>query len=261
MDEVINWLMSPKPYLCLATAAVSLAAWIALRRFIKKVLAKSDRTSGLATVLLNIARYVILILCVLVILQVNGINVSSAIAGLGIASVIVGLALQDPLRDIIMGINIINENFFRVGDVIKVGDHVGRVTNLSLRSTKLVNSDDGYEVRLCNRNIDTIYKFSDMVVLDIPLSYNESREKVKETFKIITSEISSWKEVKKVDFLGIQDYRDSAIIYRLKIYVPVQLRMDIRRRALQKVDEVLINNSIAIPFPQLDVHMDKIEKV
>ena len=67
--------------------------------------------------------------------------------------------------------------------------------------------------------------------------------------------------MKKVDFLGIQDYRDSAIIYRLKIYVPVQLRMDIRRRALQKVDEILINNSIAIPFPQLDVHMDKKEKV
>ena len=257
MDEIVNWILSPKPYMCLATVLLSLIAWIAIRRFVKRIAGKTDKQTGAISIILNFIKYFIIVICILILLQLNGIDVTSAIAGLGIASVIVGLALQDALKDFIMGVNIISEGFFQVGDIIKVGDYVGRVTSMSLKSTRLVNAEEGYEVRICNRNIDRVYRYNDVLYMDFPLSYGESPDKVKLVFEEIVKEISSWKEVKKAEFLGIQEYNDSSISYRLRLMVPPQKRAEMKRCTLQKVDEMLRKNDIPIPFPQLDVHTDK----
>lgn len=257
MEAIIDWILSPKPYLCLAAVIISFVAWIAIRRFVRKIIGKSDKKNGVVSIILNIVKYFLITLCILVVLQINGIDVTSAIAGLGIASVIVGLALQDALKDIIMGVNIISEDFFRIGDVVKFGDFSGKITSLTLKSTHIVNSEDGYEVHVCNRNIDKVLVYNGTFNLDIPLSYHESPEKIKSVFDEITKEIAAWKEVKKVEYMGIQEYQDSSILYRLRIIVSPSNRMMIRRRALAKVDETLRNSDIAIPFPQLDVHMDE----
>ena len=55
------------------------------------------------------------IIATLFVLQLLGFNVSSVIAGVGIVSAIVGLSLQDALKDIIMGFNIIIDSYFSVG--------------------------------------------------------------------------------------------------------------------------------------------------
>lgn len=81
----------------------------------------------------NIINYLIIIVAILFILQLFGVNVSSIIAGLGVASVIAGLALQDALKDIIMGFNIIVDNYYSVGDVIKIGDFEGKVIELGVK--------------------------------------------------------------------------------------------------------------------------------
>ncbi|MBO7565100.1 MAG: mechanosensitive ion channel family protein [Clostridiales bacterium] len=256
MDEIVNWLLSPKPYLCIVIVIVVLVIWIATRRFVRKIIGKSEKKDAFAAVVLNIIKYSLAILCVLLVLQINGINVTSAIAGLGIASVIVGLALQDALKDIIMGVNILSENFFRIGDVVKIGDHVGKVSNMTLKSTRIVNGEEGYEVRICNRNIDKVFIYSDILCLDIPLSYEEDTEKIDTVFNEIVSEISSWKEVRKAEFLGLQDYQDSSKLFRLRINCAPQNRAGVRRRALKTIDSALSRNDISIPFPQIDVHTD-----
>lgn len=257
MDEIINWLISPKPYLCLATVVVALIVWFALRRFINKVFDKNDRKNGIVSILVNVVRYFLIILCVLVILQINGINVTSAIAGLGIASVIVGLALQDALKDIIMGFNIISENFFRVGDIIKIDNYSGRVESMSLKSTHIVNGEEGYEMHICNRNIDKVCRITDVLPIEIPISYDESRDKIKSVFDEIVKEISTWKEIRKAEFLGLQEYSDSCMIYRMRLNVAPTQRVAIRRKVLKKIDDTLQKNGISIPYPQMDVHLDK----
>ncbi|MBO4687345.1 MAG: mechanosensitive ion channel family protein [Clostridiales bacterium] len=257
MEQILNWIFSPKPYICLAVVLVCLLLWCAVRRFVRKVIAQGDKKSGVAAILLNVTKYFLFALCVLVILQVNGINVSSAIAGLGIAGAIVGLALQDALKDIIMGVNIISEEFFHPGDIIKIGEYSGKVTNLSLKSTQLVNNEEGYEIRICNRNIDKVLVYNEVMVLDIPLSYGESADAVKSAFELITSDIAAWKDVKKVEYLGLQAYQDSSVLYRLRLTVSPVNRATVKRRALQKVDATLRERGISIPFPQLDVHLDK----
>ncbi len=74
----------------------------------------------------SIINYAVLLILVVIILQVNGVNISSVVAGVGIVSVTIGLALQDALKDIIMGLNILIDNYFHVGDTLKVGDFEGK---------------------------------------------------------------------------------------------------------------------------------------
>ena len=156
-----------------------------------------------------------------------------------------------------MGVNIISEEFFRIGDVIKVDNYVGRVSSMSLKSTRIVNAEDGYEVRICNRNIDRVFRYNDIMVIDIPLAYEESPDKIRSVFDEAVKEISSWKDVKKVEFLGLQEFQDSSICYRLRIMVPPIKRADTKRHALKTIDDLFRQNGISIPFPQLDVHTDK----
>lgn len=254
MEQVMKWLLSPKPYICIAVAAISMIIWFMVKRFVRKVTGGSDKKDAFASIILNIIKYSLAICCTLVILQVNGINVSSAITGLGIASVIVGLALQDALKDIIMGVNIISENFFRIGDIVKIGDHTGRVTNMTLKSTRLVNNEEGYEVRICNRNIDKVVLYNEIQFIDVPISYDEDAETVKSAFDEVVHAAGELKEVRKIEFLGLQEYQDSCKLYRIRFSSAPTKRVDTRRNVLKTIDTTLSAKGIHIPYPQLDVH-------
>ena len=48
-----------------------------------------------------------IIVVILTVLQLLGINVSSMLAGVGIASIVIGFALQDALKDIFRGLEIV----------------------------------------------------------------------------------------------------------------------------------------------------------
>ena len=51
---------------------------------------------------------ILVAILVLIILQLLGINVSSMLASVGVVSIIIGFALQDALKDIIRGFEIIS---------------------------------------------------------------------------------------------------------------------------------------------------------
>ena len=65
------------------------------------------------TVSYDVLKVLVILCVVLTILQINGVNVTSMIAGLGIASAIIGLAFQDLLKDVITGVHIVTDNFFQ----------------------------------------------------------------------------------------------------------------------------------------------------
>lgn len=149
----------------------------------------------------HIINYVIIIIAFLFILQLLGFNVSSLIAGLGVVSVIAGLALQDALKDIIMGFNIIVDNYFSVGDIIKIGDVEGKVIELGVKSTKLkdVNNDNIFVI--ANRNISQSLRLSDQLVVDVPVSYDEPTEKIEKLIDIMVKQISQCPNIKSAKYL------------------------------------------------------------
>jgi small-conductance mechanosensitive channel len=74
---------------------------------------------------------------ILVALQNVGVNVSAFITGLGIGGVAVALALQSILSDLFASLSIVFDKPFVVGDLIAVGDDVGTVERIGLKTSRI----------------------------------------------------------------------------------------------------------------------------
>lgn len=85
---------------------------------------------------------VIVYLVALVLLLWNfDVDITGVLAGLGVGALIIGFAVRDILENWVSGILMIGGHVFRVGDVIRVGDLQGVVTDMSLRTTTLKTYD------------------------------------------------------------------------------------------------------------------------
>lgn len=82
-------------------------------------------------------RFFVLLMGVIIILQNNGYNVASLIAGLGIGGLAVALAAKDTLANFFGSITIFVDKPFRIGDWIKVGNVEGTVEEVGFRSTRI----------------------------------------------------------------------------------------------------------------------------
>lgn len=70
-----------------------------------------------------------------------GVNPTAALAGLGVGGIAVALAAQKTLENVIAGISLIADQAVRVGDNLKLGDIVGTVEDVGLRSTRIRTLD------------------------------------------------------------------------------------------------------------------------
>ena len=176
----------------------------------------------------HIINYIIIIIATLFVLQLLGFNVSSVIAGVGIVSAIVGLSLQDALKDIIMGFNIIIDSYFSVGDVIKIDDVEGKVVKA--------------------------LRLSEQLIIDIPIPYEEKTDKIETIIDKIVLQIKENKEIRDAKYLGINEFADSAVIYRVMIWCQPEQKLPLKRYALRIVKTTLDENNITIPYTQIDIH-------
>lgn len=260
MDEFIEYISSPRFIVSALTVLITLIIWIIINKLYKRFenynnsSDLSDKKSSIVKGIFIVIRCILIVLCVLLVLQINGVNVSSVIAGLGIVSAVVGLALQDFLKDVIMGINIMTDHFFSVGDIIKYKDTEGEVVSFTLKATKIRSLYDDSILTVSNRNISEIVKSSGEVIIDIPVSYEEESEKVDKFFEKISKNIRKAEDVDNFEYKGLQEYADSAVIYRFMLYCNPLNKANIRRSVLKIINTELRKADIKIPYNQLDVH-------
>jgi small-conductance mechanosensitive channel len=74
---------------------------------------------------------------VLLALHNTGVNIAALVAGLGIGGIAVALALQNILADVFSSIAIILDKPYQVGDFIAVGDSMGTVERIGLKTTRI----------------------------------------------------------------------------------------------------------------------------
>ena len=129
----------------LGAVLIALIGWWAARlseRLTQRALAASQIDPTVAGFLSSLARYAVLIVALLVVLQVIGIQATSLVAVLGAASLAIGLALQGTLTNMAAGIMLLLFRPFRVGDSIEVAGKSGTVRNLNLFVTELAGGDN-----------------------------------------------------------------------------------------------------------------------
>lgn len=260
MESFKAFLLSPKFFLSVITIVICFVVWFLIKRFTRRLLKKDSvygkrETNVRYTV--NLFKYLIFIFGVVVVLQLNGINVTSLVAGLGIAGIIVGFALQDILKDLIMGTTIVWDEFFSVGDVIRYGDIEGKVIRFNMKVTTIKDINTGSIFTVSNRNISEIEIISDWFDMDLPSPYEEPAEKMRDVMKLICCKIEKLDDITSCEFLGTNEFADSSINYRIRLHCSPEIRNAIRRKALSVVQDIYQENKISIPFPQIDIHMKK----
>jgi MscS family membrane protein len=83
----------------------------------------------------------ILVLVVLIVLSTLGVNVTAALAGLGIGGLAIGLGAQKTFENLLGGISILSDRALQIGDACRIGDQVGTVEDIGLRSTRIRTQD------------------------------------------------------------------------------------------------------------------------
>jgi MscS family membrane protein len=116
--------------------------WAVLHRILTGVRQRAiyRGQTGIGTLMIlgeRILKVCVFILAILVILQVLGFNLTTALAGLGIGGIAIAFAAQKTLENVFAGVSVLGDEVIRVGDVCRIGDRIGTVEDVSLRSTQI----------------------------------------------------------------------------------------------------------------------------
>jgi len=94
-------------------------------------------TGTLALLGERLLKALVAIVAVLAILSTIGFNLTTVLAGLGIGGIAIAFAAQKTLENLFGGISVLADEVIRVGDTVQLGNRVGVVEDISLRSTRI----------------------------------------------------------------------------------------------------------------------------
>lgn len=258
IEQITNYFLSPRFWASVAVVFAAVLITVIFKKasdkFAKMLKLEGKHARNMFSTV-SIVRYVILVAAFLAVLQINGINIGAIAASMGLVTVVVVFAVQDVLKDFVMGINVVTGEFFSVGDTVKYNDITGIVKSFNLRFTKLYNIDTGGYVTVSNRNITEIQILPAWQDLIIPTGYDEDAERVRAVCREICGELEKLENVASSEFLGTDNFGDSSIDYRIRIHCPAEHKYTVRRAALGIIQDMLHENGITIPYRQLDVHV------
>lgn len=227
----------------------------------KHVKFDSRKVDTIRSFLCNIVKYVVWVIAVLSLLAVFGVNTAALITGLGVVSLVVGLAFQDILKDILVGTSILFENWFAIGDLVKIGDFTGYVISVGLKSTRLQSFTGEIKI-ISNRNIVEVINYSldnTLAIVDISVSYETKLDKVEKILQVtaatLKDKISMLTEDPEV--LGVQELSDSAVVFRIVGKCKPAKHFAVERQMKKEFKNALDKNGIKIPYTQIEVHHEK----
>lgn len=262
MEKIVEIVMNNKLYLSIVVVILSFIVYTVISRTINKIIEK-DKTKGqrldkkgrtVFKLFNNMVKYIIMTIAIVLILQVYGVNVNSLVAGLGLVSVIAGLAIQDPLKDMISGMNIVSDDYFALGDVIKLDDFEGKVVEIGVRTTKLKSIKNSDILVIANRNISKTMKLSNELYIPISLSYEDETEKINSILQNTVITIKKLEHVQECKYLGLCEFQDSSIVYKFQVFCNPEFKIAVTRAVNSAIKADLDKNNISIPFPQLTIH-------
>lgn len=109
----------------------------AVGRYVRRHVDTDATSATTAAVLAFLARLALWTVALLLALDNLGVDITALIAGLGVGGIAVALALQNVLRDVFAAFTILLDKPFRIGDFIIVGDLLGTVEHVGLKTTRV----------------------------------------------------------------------------------------------------------------------------
>jgi small conductance mechanosensitive channel len=216
------------------------------------------RTPGGATVEQALSRVIFIVgitLALLTALSTAGIDINALIAALGLTSLAVGLALKDTIENAITGVLLLIQRPFKVGDVIKVSDVMGTVSDVAIRTTN-IRTLDGLHVLIPNRHVynevitNWSYYPTRRVTVTVGVAYDTD---LAHAYRVLSEAVAAAPGVLaepavQVSFEGF-DESSIRMVFRFWIEWHTTSPIDIQTQVTQVILDVARREGINIPFP------------
>ncbi|NEQ38659.1 MAG: mechanosensitive ion channel [Okeania sp. SIO3I5] len=244
---------------------LTIGMWKGVGYFIKifrtRIISLTGAERSVQDTISFLTRYGLIFLGILIILQLWGIDISSLAIIASVLGVGIGFGLQNIANNFISGIILVFERPIQLGDFIQVGNLVGIVEKIGLRSTYITTLDKVSLIVPNSRFIENeVLNWShgnpiSRMKIPIGVAYGSNIKLVR---KAILEVAKSHPEVllHPSPQLWFQEFGDSSLNFDLLIWTreprkQYKLKSDLNYR----IEASLRKYKIEIPFPQRDLHI------
>ena len=203
------------------------------------------KIATILTILVSAVTFTIYFVAVGMILREFKISLTTYFASATVIGLAVGFGLQGFVQDLVIGLTLIFSDALNIGEVVKLGDEIGRVDNIGLRFTTLINLH-GQRILIPNRNIAVIGKFRGGCIrayVDIQLPREIDEEETSQAIQAIAK--GMYHQHKSIilatpEIFGVKDVKDGQWRYlRIKVKLwPGQMKI-IEETFKERVVQVL----------------------
>jgi len=214
---------------------------------------REQQTQTLAGILYSGGTAIIGIVAVLTALPEFGFNITPVAAAAGLASLAIGFGAQHVVRDFINGFFTVLEDQYVVGDLVRIGDVVGRVEHLTLRRTVL-RDPQGAVVTIPNGEITKVANLSrdwGQLFLDATIAIDQPLDEALNALEDVATEFRadpSWSPM-LLDgprVLGVESLAPNGTIVRLQVRTAPTRQDDVARELRRRIQIELAGRGIQL---------------
>jgi len=227
----------------------------------RAVTGKLHADESFISILRMVIHYGIIIVCLIMILDIFGVNTAGLIAILGAAGVAVGFALKDTLGNIAAGIMILFLRPFRTGDYIECGSTAGIVKEIRLFATNL-ETPDGIFIAAPNSGLwgVSMKNFSRnsnrRLDITVTISYSDS---IDTAFQVLSDIISQEPRflIDPPAQVMVQSLGETGIGVTLRAWVAGDTYWKLYWEYMKIVKEKIQEAGLTIAMPRREIHLVK----
>ena len=229
----------------------------------RKVMAKSKYDNMLVDFLESILSAILMLFVIVASLDQLGVDTTSLVAILGAAGLAIGLSLQDSLKNFAAGVMLLVFKPFKAGDFVEAAGTAGSIGKIGIFTTTM-NTPDNKEIIVPNGKIysDNITNYSardtrrvDMVV---GIGYDADLLKAKRILQELVAEDERILP-DPAPKIAVSELADSSVNFIVRPWVNSADFWGVKFDFTEKVKLRFDEEGISIPFPQMDVHLHKVE--
>lgn len=214
---------------------------------------RERQTRTLAGIMYSGGTAVIIVVAVLTALPEFGFTITPVAAAAGLASLSVGFGAQHVVRDFINGFFTVLEDQYVMGDIVRIGDVVGRVEYLTLRRT-VVRDPQGALVTIPNGEITKVANLSrdwGQLFLDAVVASDQPLDEALNALEAVAAEFRadpSWSPM-LLDgprVLGVESLAVNGTTVRLQVRTAPTRQDDVARELRRRIQIELAGRGIQL---------------
>ena len=263
LDQLIEMAINYGPSLILAIITFIIGSWIisGIVKNLGKMMEKREVDPSLTPFLKSLLGVILRIMLIISVISMIGIEMTSFIAILGAAGLAIGLSMQGTLQNFAGGVMILLFKPFKVGQFIDATGYMGTVKEIQIFNT-ILTTPDNKRIIIPNGSLagSSMTNFSAestrRVDWKFGIAYGDDYDKAKE---LLLSWIDADPRALKdpAPFVALSELADSSVNIVVRVWVNPSDYWSLFFDMNEKVYKEFGKHGLNIPFPQMDVHLDK----